>query len=75
MAGYGRDIARLDLVLVAGGFSRCSRVTFETRYPVPMISIPLLGRAGTGFTVRARHSEIVDPYRRGLPGEAACATG
>jgi hypothetical protein len=75
IAGYGRDAARLDLARLTGTFGRCVRVTFEARYPVPMISIPLLGRTGGGFIVRARHSEIVDPYRRGIPGGATCATG
>ena len=75
IAGHGRTASALDLALVEGSFSRCSRVTFEARYPVPLISLPLLGRRGTGFTVRARHSEVVDPYRRGLPGRTDCATG
>ena len=75
MTGHGRSADRLDLTLVSGGFARCSRVVFEARYPVPLISIPVLGRAGTGFVARARHSEVVDPYRRSLPGGASCATG
>lgn len=73
IAGHGRDAGRLDLRLVSGSFARCTRVTLEARYPVPLITIPVLGRTGTGFVVRARHSELVDPYRRGLPGSATCA--
>jgi hypothetical protein len=75
MTGHGRDPTKLELALRSGAFARCGRIVFEARYPVPLISIPLLGRTGTGFVVRARHSEIVDPYRSGLPGSAACATG
>jgi hypothetical protein len=71
--GHGRDPERMDMALLAGAFARCQRVTIEVRYPVPLIRIPLLGNAGTGFVARARHSEIVDPYRRGLPGVASCA--
>jgi hypothetical protein len=73
LAGQGRQPARMDLRVVAGDFSRCSRVTMEVRYPVPLIVLPWIGRAGHGFTVAARHSEVVDPYRRGLPGSASCA--
>ncbi len=72
MAGHGRRRDRMRLELRAGRFARCSRVTFEVRYDVPLIAIPLLGQHGSGFTVRARHSELVDPYRSGLPGAAAC---
>jgi hypothetical protein len=43
------------------------------RYRVPLVHIPLLGGFGDGLTVAARHSELVDPYRNGLPGEASCA--
>ncbi len=39
---------------------------------VPLVAIPLLGQAGNGITVTARHSEVVDPYRSGLPGTATC---
>ncbi len=72
MAGHGRQQDRMELELVAGRFSRCARVTFEVRYQVPLVAIPLLGQHGSGLTVRARHSEVVDPYRSGLPGTAAC---
>jgi hypothetical protein len=41
-------------------------------YPVPAISLPFIGGFGTGFTVKATHSEIVDPFRNGVPGEALC---
>jgi hypothetical protein len=73
MAGHGRSRGRTTVVLVEGGFARCQRVTFEVRYPVPMLTIPFIGSTGSGFTARARHSEVVDPYRAGLPGTASCA--
>jgi len=41
----------------------------------PLVHVPLLGGFGEGLTVAARHSELVDPYRTGLPGEAGCAQG
>jgi hypothetical protein len=73
MAGHGRAPGKASVVLVEGAFARCQRVTFEVRYPVPALTIPFLGAAGSGFTAKARHSEIVDPYRSGLAGRASCA--
>jgi hypothetical protein len=71
--GHGRDPSRMNVQVLAGRFARCQRITIEVSYPVPVIHVPLLGSAGTGFVARARHSEIVDPYRRGLTGTADCA--
>jgi hypothetical protein len=53
-------------------FTRCNRITFTVSYPVPAITLPFIGGFGTGFTVKATHSEIVDPFRNGVPGEALC---
>lgn len=57
---------------VAGGYGRCARITFRVSTPVPVFHLPWVGSAGPGFTVTAIHSELVDPYRSGLPGEAVC---
>lgn len=73
LAGHGRDPARMELARTEGSFARCQRVTFEARYPVPVVVVPWVGGLGGGFTVRARHSELVDPYRAGLAGRADCA--
>lgn len=70
--GHGRQVERLGLRSVDGRFARCARVTLEATYRVPLLAVPVLGRRGAGFTVAARHSEVVDPYRSGLAGEAAC---
>ena len=72
LAGHGRDPARMSMRVVSGAFSRCDRVTVEVRYPVPLLALPWIGHAGTGFTAAARHSEVVDPYRAGLTGSARC---
>jgi hypothetical protein len=69
----GRDPARMT-VLVSGDLTRCSRVVAEVRYRVPLIVVPMLGDLGSGFTASAHHSELVDPYRTGLPRTADCAT-
>jgi hypothetical protein len=71
--GQGRDPARMTL-LVSGDLTRCSRVVAEVRYRVPLVVVPMLGNLGSGFTAAARHSELVDPYRTGLPRAASCAT-
>jgi hypothetical protein len=71
--GHGRAPERLVLRRLEGSFRRCTRVTYEASYPVPAIALPWIGGFGHGFTARGRHSELVDPFRSGLPGRAACA--
>ncbi len=70
--GYGRDPDRLVLVPEAAQLRRCARVSVRVEYPVPLLTIPLLGRYGQGFTAVGRHSEIVDPFRSGVPGRDTC---
>ena len=53
-------------------FTRCSRISFTVSYPVPAMTLPFIGGFGTGFTVSATHSELVDPFRNDVPGEALC---
>ena len=53
-------------------FARCTRVTVTVHHPVPAIRLPFIGGFGHAFDVVARQSEVVDPYRSGLPGEASC---
>jgi hypothetical protein len=72
LAGYGRDPARARLSVVSGSFGRCQRITVAVSYPAPLLVLPFLGHIGTGHTVQARHSELIDPYRSGLPGTAVC---
>ena len=71
----GRDRRRLELTAPRSAFARCTRVTFVAAYPVPAITLPWIGGFGHGFTARARHSELVDPYRTGVPvGHDRCDT-
>ena len=72
IAGRGRSIDRTAVAITAGNFSRCALVTFEVVYVVPTVTLPFVGGFGDGVRVRARHGEIVDPYRNGPEGEAAC---
>jgi Flp pilus assembly protein TadG len=69
---------RPDIRLVpgnGGASHRCTRVTAEATYRLPALTVPWVGGLGRGFTVRARHSEIVDPFRSGLSGTATCDVG
>jgi hypothetical protein len=73
LAAYGRDPARASVRLLSGGFGRCQRITISVTYPAPLLVLPWIGRVGTAESVHAVHSELVDPYRTGLPGTALCA--
>ena len=42
---------------------RCQRVTVTLGYPVPAVTLPILGRIGETIDVHATASELVDPYR------------
>ena len=70
--GYGRDPVELTVVAEEASLRRCGRVTIRTEYPVPLVSLPILGRHGHGFTATGRHSELVDPFKAGLPDRDSC---
>ncbi len=67
IAGFGRDPAGLVLNLVEGQFARCETVRYEASYQIPAVRVPWVGGFGAGFTATARHAEVVDPYRTGVP--------
>lgn len=72
---HGRDRTRAIVGPVGeASLERCARVTFEAVYEVPALSLPFIGGYGRApFRVRSSHSELVDPFRSGVPGEAdAC---
>jgi hypothetical protein len=72
LEGYGRDPNRARVGLMAGSFGRCQRVTISVSYPAPALMLPFVGPVGSGPQVKAEHSELVDPFRTGLPGTASC---
>lgn len=74
MTAEGRDPNRVS-VTVGGTLARCARITVAVSYPVALVGLPWLNRPGRLVTVHATESELVDPYRSGLPGTASCATG
>ena len=68
------DSSGLSEPEITGEFRRCGRIEVTFRYSVPAISLPGGFGWGDGFDVEATHSEIVDPFRSGLDGEAVCDT-
>lgn len=74
LAAYGRsgDRATVAAPILADGFVRCARVTLTVSYDVPALVIPFLGGFGDVITVRSTSTELIDPFRDGLSGAAAC---
>jgi Flp pilus assembly protein TadG len=52
---------------------RCSRVAVAVTVHVKAIIFPFAKNWAPGFTVGARHSELVDPFRSDLEGDGLCA--
>jgi hypothetical protein len=81
LAAHGREEARSSVELTGlespdgqAGFTRCARATFTARYDVPVLRLPWIGGFGSGLDVTSNHSELIDPYRDGVPGSAeACS--
>jgi hypothetical protein len=81
LAAHGREEARSSIELTGlespdgqAGFTRCARATFTATYDVPVLRLPWIGGFGSGLDVTSRHSELIDPYRDGVPGSAeACS--
>lgn len=74
LTAFGRagDRATIEAPSLAGGFARCERVTVAVRYEVPALRIPFIGGLGSMTTVRSTSTELIDPFRDGLDGEATC---
>jgi hypothetical protein len=75
IAGAGRDPAKLTLTPLEAVFARCETVRYEASYQIPAVRVPWIGGFGSGFTATARHAEVVDPYRSGVPASVnGCVT-
>ena len=70
MAALGRT-ARAPQITLSGDFERCNRVTATVAYRVPGLRLPWAGGIGS-FTARSTATEVVDPLRSGVAGEATC---
>jgi hypothetical protein len=72
LESYGRGDPNRTEVIVSPETSpgRCGRVFVEVRHRVPVLTVPFAGGLGRGITARSVHTEIVDPFRDGLPAGA-----
>ncbi len=73
LQGWGLSAGEATVDTVTSSWARCARVTVTVRYPAPGLRLPWIGRVGAGGDVAARASELIDPYRSGLPGTSQCA--
>jgi hypothetical protein len=72
LAAHGRNPSRASVARRdRGPYVRCARVTFTASYQVPALTLPWIGGFGNGFDVTSSHSELVDPFRDGVPGDAS----
>ena len=74
IAAHGRngDRAFISGPSSAAAFARCNHVSFTVSYAVPALTLPFIGGLGSGVVVRSTQTEIVDPFRNDVPGEAVC---
>jgi hypothetical protein len=73
-AGHGRNPAALALPRPPESFARCGPVTVTASTTLDLPRIPGVRAVARRVTVRASHTEVVDPYRAGLGRQRqACA--
>lgn len=57
----------ITVVNTGPGFARCAVVSYVVSIPVRAFRLPFLPLGPRAFSVTARHTERVDPYRSGVP--------
>jgi len=73
-AGHGRNPSTLAMTRSTDGFGRCGPVTVTASTTLELPRIPGVRAVARRVTVRASHTEVVDPYRAGLERQGrACA--
>ncbi|HEX2384907.1 MAG TPA: hypothetical protein VHI95_19840 [Acidimicrobiales bacterium] len=74
IAAHGRDPAKVSISgpSSVAAFTRCNHVSFTVTYRVPALTLPFIGGLGSSVDVRSTQTEIVDPFRNDVPGEAVC---
>lgn len=65
-AGHGREPSALHLPRPAGDFERCGPVTVTASTAIDLPRLPGIRAVARQVTVRASHTEVVDPFRSGL---------
>lgn len=59
----------IDVHPLTAGFARCAVITYVVSIPVPAFRLPGLHSGPASFHATAHHTERVDPYRTGVPGD------
>lgn len=75
IVGYGRSpfSTTVDVETIGGrGWQRCALAMVTVHHEVPLLTLPFIGGFGHAFDVVSRQTEVVDPYRDGVEGEATC---
>jgi hypothetical protein len=69
MQAHGRgDASRLRVrVSIPQGHGRCRPVVVTVSYTTPALVVPFTGGFGRSLTASSTHTELVDPYRDGMP--------
>jgi Flp pilus assembly protein TadG len=73
--GQGWNPKGFSLTMATGAdhtFARCVRVRAVATQELHLVRIPLVGAFGSRVEVSAQYSELIDPYRAGVGGEAVC---
>jgi len=72
VAGVGRDPSRLDISISAAAYERCEVVQVATGYRMAALTVPFVGRLGSGLVVHGHHREVIDPFASGLGPRNRC---
>jgi len=74
MRGHNRVVTSMSVRGAVSGdaYRRCQPVVARVSTTVDRVPLPLLRRKAGNYTVTSAHSEVVDPYRSGITGSAAC---
>ena len=74
LTAYGRDGERAKVIIPAptDDYTRCARVSITVSYDVPAVAIPFIGGFGDLAPVTSTFTELIDPFRDGISGEAVC---
>lgn len=73
LAGQGKEAGNLvGAPRVSGAVQRCAPITVEIDYAVQGIRGLWIANWSGAIEVTGRSTEVVDPFRSGLEGEAGC---
>lgn len=69
---HGQSGEDTKLAIDAQGYERCQPFTIAVSVPVRYSILPGIATHRTAFRVQSTYSDVIDPYRSGLEGEAHC---